>query len=239
MASATCSRVLPPRMAAACASSSASRRPRWSTTRGRSARWPAMAPRGGCAQGRGDPASTCSSSTRRRPEWRRRCAHACPARASSRATASCCSGFAVSLPARQVARLATVPGVARVYPNLRYHALTDTGRACSTRRCSGEPRRLPRARASRSASSTTGSTARTRSSRPPASPRRRLPARTGCVHERQGHRRARLRAAGLGRAQPPAVRLEGLVPRHARGGHRGRPLRHAGARPGSSRRCPG
>ena len=36
------------------------------------------------------------------------------------------SGFAVSLPARQVARLATVPGVARVYPNLRYHALSDT-----------------------------------------------------------------------------------------------------------------
>ena len=35
------------------------------------------------------------------------------------------NGFAVSLPASQVSRLAAVPGVAKVWPNLTYHALDD------------------------------------------------------------------------------------------------------------------
>src|SRR5204863_8832555 len=35
------------------------------------------------------------------------------------------NGFAVVVPERDVARLRSIPGVAQVYPNVRYHALLD------------------------------------------------------------------------------------------------------------------
>ena len=51
---------------------------------------------------------------------------------------------------------------------------------------------------------------------------RRLPAREHAVHDAEGDRRAHLPGPRIGRAGEPPGRPRGVVPRHARRGHRGR-----------------
>ena len=64
------------------------------------------------------PSRASSPGASRRPCPRRRCAGT---------TGSSPNGLAVVLPRSQVAELAQIPGVAKVWPNVRYHALRDTG----------------------------------------------------------------------------------------------------------------
>ena len=70
------------------------------------------------------------------------------------------NGFAVVLPRKEVAPLASVPGVAKVWPNVRYHALAVKGspQQIGADKLWGREARNRRAPGSRSGSSTTAST---------------------------------------------------------------------------------
>ena len=60
-------------------------------------------------------------------ELARRVQAALPSAPCAGATASSPDGFAIVVPRSEVAGLARIPGVDKVWPNIRYHALRDAG----------------------------------------------------------------------------------------------------------------
>jgi hypothetical protein len=125
-----------------------------------------------------------------------RCAARSRTRASGGATASFSTASRCSYRPRSEQRLARLPGVVGVYPSVRYHrTLFRSPFVIGAHRCGARISR-PRARASRSGSSTTESTRRTGSSRRRATRFHRIPKGERRVHDRQGDRRPLVPASG-------------------------------------------
>ena len=96
------------------------------------------------------------------------------------------NGLAVVVPRDQVERLASVPGIARIYPSVRYTRLLDRGPQQIGAPALWGPTLSSAGKGSRSGSSTRGSTRRIRSSLPPAT---RCPPATPRVRRRTRPRR--------------------------------------------------
>ncbi len=132
------------------------------------------------------------------------------------------NGFAVSLPAQQLPKLSRQSFAARVWPSYTYHLATEPQPRRDRRR------RLPRCD-QRERRGRQDRRRRRRHRQHESLPERRrlhaavrLPDWPDAVHEREDHRRARVRRSRLRRQEQACPRPEGLVPRHSRRGHRSR-----------------
>ena len=138
------------------------------------------------------------------------------------------NGLAVVLPRSQLSRLSSLPGVARVYPSVRYRAQLDRSPAADRRAdaLGARPRRT-RGTGSRSRSSTTASTRRTRSSiRPGSDPPGFPKGQTAFTTPKVIVARPFPPAAADLEARRQAVRPGALLPRDARRGDRRGQRRH-------------
>ena len=138
------------------------------------------------------------------------------------------NGMAVVLPRSQVERLRSLPGVAQIYPSVRYRPLLDR----SPQQIGAPALWAPGLDECRRGNQDRDHRRRNRPDPSVLHPGRvsdaaGLPEGPGRLHDGEGDRRARVPAAAPGLEERfEAVRPRALLPRHARRGDRGRQRRH-------------